>query len=111
MLAVGGEYLKILAWNFVPSGIVFVSSSMFQALGNTIPPLASSLVRTCLLAIPAYLMSRMPGFALNWIWYLSVAVVAIHMTLNLLLLRREYRRKLAFAAPAAAPSAPALAAE
>ncbi|HXU04100.1 MAG TPA: MATE family efflux transporter [Polyangia bacterium] len=111
VLAVGGEYLKIVAWNFVPSGVVFVSSSMFQALGNTIPPLASSLVRTCLLAIPAYLMSRMPGFALNWIWYLSVAVVAIHMTLNLLLLRREYRRKLAFAAPAAAPSAPALAAE
>src|SRR5213076_1640181 len=38
VLAVGGEYLKILAWNFVPSGIVFVSSSMFQALGNTLPP-------------------------------------------------------------------------
>ena len=51
--------------------------------------------------IPAYLMSRMNGFALHWIWYLSVAVVAIHATLNLLLLRREYRRKLAFTVPAA----------
>ena len=97
MLAVGGEYLKIVAWNFVPSGIVFVSSSMFQALGNTIPSLVSSIIRTSLLVIPAYLMSRTSGFALHWIWYLSVAVVAIHMTLNVLLLRREYGRKLAFA--------------
>jgi Na+-driven multidrug efflux pump len=99
--------------NFVPSGIVFVSSSMFQALGNTIPSLVSSLIRTSLLVIPAYLMSRMNGFALHWIWYLSVAVVAIHMTLNVLLLRREYGRKLAFTGPAtAAPvAAPAIVAE
>ena len=52
VLAVGGEYLKIVAWNFVPSGIVFVSSSMFQALGNTIPSLVSSFIRTALLVIP-----------------------------------------------------------
>ena len=74
-----------------------------DALGNTIPSLVSSLIRTALLVIPAYLMSRMNGFALHWIWYLSVAVVAIHATLNLLLLRREYRRKLTFAEPVAGP--------
>jgi len=84
---------------------VFVSSSMFQALGNTIPSLVSSLIRTALLVIPAYLMSRMSGFALHWIWYLSVAVVAIHATMNLLLLQREYRRKLAFADPVATVAA------
>jgi len=113
VLAVGGEYLRIVAWNFVPSGIVFVSSSMFQAMGNTIPPLVSSVVRTTLLVIPAYMMSRMDGFALHWIWYLSAGVVVLHMTLNILLLRVEYRRKLNFAAPSAPPSvAPApLAAE
>jgi Na+-driven multidrug efflux pump len=106
VLAVGGEYLRIVAWNFVPSGLVFVSSSMFQALGNTIPSLVSSMIRTALLVIPAYLMSRMNGFELHWIWYLSVGVVAIHATMNLLLLQREYRRKLTFAVPATA-SAPA----
>ena len=104
VLAVGGEYLRIVAWNFIPSGIVFVSSSMFQALGNTIPPLASSLVRTSLLVIPSYLMSFAPGFALHWIWYLSAGCVAFHGFLNVVLLRREYRRKLAFAEPAVVPS-------
>jgi Na+-driven multidrug efflux pump len=107
VLAVGGEYLKIVAWNFVPSGIVFVSSSMFQALGNTIPSLVSSFVRTSLLVIPAILMSRAAGFALHWIWYLSVGCVAFHALMNLLLLRREYGRKLAFASPVAAPLAAA----
>ncbi len=109
VLAVGGGYLKIIAWNFIPAGIVFVSSSMFQAVGNTIPPLASSFIRTCLLVIPALLMSRAAGFALHWIWYLSVGVVAFHALLNLVLLQREFRRKLTFtgASPAVAPLAAA----
>jgi len=104
VLAVGGEYLRIVAWNFIPSGIVFVSSSMFQAMGNTIPPLVSSVVRTTLLVVPAVLMSRMNGFALHWIWYLSAGVVALHMTRNPRLLRVERRRKLSSAAPAAPAS-------
>jgi putative MATE family efflux protein len=98
VVAVGAEYLRIVALNFVPSGLVFVSSSMFQALGNTLPSLASSVTRTCIAVIPAYLLSATAGFALSWIWYLSAASVVIQMTLNLLFLRREYRRKLAFAA-------------
>jgi Na+-driven multidrug efflux pump len=107
VLAVGGGYLRIVTWNFIPSGIVFVSSSMFQALGNTIPPLVSSIVRTGVLVIPAYLMSFADGFALSWVWYLSAGSVVLHMLLNLLLLRREYRRKLAFAPAPAAPLAAA----
>jgi putative MATE family efflux protein len=112
VLAVGGEYLRILAWNFVPSGIVFVSSSMFQALGNTIPSLASSFIRTTLLVVPAIMMSHAAGFSLRWIWLLAVGCTTFHALLNVLLLRREYRRRLTFAAPAGAAAAgpPAVAA-
>lgn len=60
-----------------------------------------------LLVIPAYLMSRAAGFALHWIWYLSVAVVAGHMLLNLALLGREFRRKLAFTGSPQASAMPA----
>jgi putative MATE family efflux protein len=109
VVAVGGEYLRIVAWNFVPSGIVFVSSSMFQAMGHTLPPLLSSALRTTLLVVPAILMSHAAGFSLNWIWYLSVGCVAFHALLNVLLLQVEYRKKLAFAPPAT--TAPLAAAE
>jgi putative MATE family efflux protein len=103
--AVGGEYLRITSFNFVAAGIVFVSSSMFQALGNTLPPLGSSLLRLLVVAVPTYLLARLPGFQLRWIWYLSVLSSLAQMTSNLLLLRREFRRKLALAPVASSPAA------
>ena len=45
VIAVGVEYLRIVVLNFVASGITFVSRSMFQALGNTIPSLVTSGLR------------------------------------------------------------------
>lgn len=49
------------------------------------------------------LLSRLPGFQLRWIWYLTVGSSLVQMSANLLLLRREYARKLGIApAPAAA---------
>ncbi len=92
--AVGGEYLRITSFNFVGSGIIFVSSSMFQALGNSVPPLASSCLRIVLVVIPAFLLAGVPGFQLRWIWFLTVLSANLQMVVNLLLLRREYRRKL-----------------
>ena len=96
VLQIGTDYLRIISWSFVGSGIAFVSSSMFQAIGNTVPPLVSSFTRIVLVAIPLIFLARLPGFSLRWIWYLSVATVGIQMTMNLLLLRREFRRRLAF---------------
>jgi putative MATE family efflux protein len=97
VVAIGVEYLHIVAWSFMASGVVFITSSMFQALGNTIPPLLSSFSRIALIAIPVLILARLPGFHLTWIWYLSVTGVALQMIANLLLLRREFR--LRFDAP------------
>ena len=38
----------------------------------------------------------MAGFRLSWIWYLAVLSVYTQLTLALLLLRREYGRRLNF---------------
>ena len=96
---VGVEYLRIVCVTFVFSGITFVSSSMFQALGNTIPSLITSLMRTLTSIIPAIYLSRFAGFHLTWIWYLGIASVLLQTTANLLLLQREFKRKLDVAAP------------
>ena len=50
-----------------------------------------------LLAIPAILLARLPGFELRWIWYLSVGATIMQLCMNLLLLRREFRLRLRFA--------------
>jgi putative MATE family efflux protein len=99
VIAVGADYLRIVALNFVASGVIFVSSSMFQAIGNTVPPMISSFLRIFIIAIPVVLLSKLPAFELRWVWYLSVASVWLQMGFNLLLLHREFRKRLNFATP------------
>lgn len=96
VIDVGGEYLRIVSWTFPASGVVFVGSSMFQALGHTLPALVASFCRIVLVAIPVFILSRTPGFQLHWIWYASVAALIAQLAVNQLLLFREMARRLAF---------------
>ena len=96
VIAFGSEYLRIVALNFVAAGIVFTTSSIFQGIGNTWPPLLSSATRLFLFVLPALLVARTPGFEIRHVWYLSVMSQLIQACFNLLLLRRELRRKLNF---------------
>jgi Na+-driven multidrug efflux pump len=104
VIDVGEEYLHVIAWNFVPSGVIFVSSSMFQAMGNTLPSLITSAFRIVLISVPILLLANARGFTLLWVWYISVAGVFVQLGLNLLLLRREFRIRLT-AEPAVAAEA------
>jgi hypothetical protein len=54
--------------------------------------------------VPAFLLSRRPGFELRQLWYLAVAMVVVQMGLQVWLLQREFRRRLTFAAPIAVPA-------
>jgi putative MATE family efflux protein len=93
-IAVGDQYLHIISWNFVASGLIFVASSMFQAMGNTMPSLISSAARILIIVVPAIMLSRVPGFQMTTIWYLSVAGSIAQLGLSMWLLRRELRLKL-----------------
>ncbi len=94
VIAVGTEYLKIVSWNYVASGVIFVNSSMFQALGNTIPSLITSAFRLTVVVVPVVLLSRLPGFQLWWIWYVSVTAVIFQLALSCWLVQREMNKKL-----------------
>jgi putative MATE family efflux protein len=92
----GSDYLRIVAWNFVAAGLVFTSSSIFQGLGNTVPPLISSASRLLVFALPALLLSSAPGFEIRYVWYLSVGSQVLQACINLMLLRHELHKKLKF---------------
>ena len=93
VVAVGADFLRMISWNFVASGIIFTCSGMFQALGNTIPSLISSGSRLIIFAIPALLLAQRPGFNLHQLWTLSVATVAMQAALSVWLLRQQlYKR-------------------
>jgi len=103
VIAVAAQFLHIISWNFVASGLIFTCSGMFQALGNTLPALLSSATRLLTFALPAIWLSTRPGFELRQLWLLSVATVAVQAATSLWLLHKEFRRKFGVAAmPAAA---------
>jgi putative MATE family efflux protein len=108
VIAVGSEYLRIISLNYIASGLVFVNSSMFQAMGNTIPSLLTSILRYVLVAVPALILATMPHFQLNWIWYLSAGSVLAQLAMSMFLLRREFAKRLNFTGIAAQPVIPAV---
>jgi putative MATE family efflux protein len=96
VIAFGSDYLRIVSFNFVAAGIVFTASSVFQGIGNTLPPLLSSMMRLVLFAVPAIFIARTPHFEIRHVWYLSVVSQLLQAAVNLALLRRELRKKLTF---------------
>jgi putative MATE family efflux protein len=92
----GTEYLRIVSWMFVASGMIFVSSSVFQGMGNTLPALGSSALRLLLFALPVLVLSHQAGFQIRHVWYLSIVTTLIQMSVSLWLLRREFARRLNF---------------
>jgi putative MATE family efflux protein len=93
VVAVGAQFLTIISWNFVASGIIFTCSSTFQGLGNTWPSLASSASRLITFVGPAIWLSGQPWFQIRHLWYMSVATVTLQALTSLFLIRREFKRR------------------
>jgi putative MATE family efflux protein len=94
VIAVGVQFLEVVSWNFVFSGVNFACSGMFQALGNTWPALFSTATRLVTFVFPVLWLSRQPGFEIVHVWYLSVATMTLQGLLSLTLLRLQMQAKL-----------------
>jgi Na+-driven multidrug efflux pump len=92
---VGATFLRIISWNFIAQGVVFTCSGMFQGLGNTKPALLSSALRITIFVPLAIVLTRQPGYTLAHVWELSVLTVLIQAVFSYLLLRSQFRRRLA----------------
>lgn len=90
----GADFLRIIAWNFIGSGLIFCCSGMFQAFGNTLPSLFSMATRLATFAVPALFIASRPHFSLHDIWLLSVASVGAQAVLSLILVRGAMRKNL-----------------
>ncbi len=90
VISVGSTFLRIISFNFVFSGLIFVYSGMFQGFGNTWPSIIGTASRLVTFALPLIYLSKRPDFEIQYIWYLSVATVALQCLLTYFLLRREF---------------------
>ncbi len=96
VVATAAEFLSVISFNFIASGIVFTCSGMFQAMGNTVPTVISSAVRLVLFVVPALWVSQRAGFSLTQLWHVSVAASSVHALFAVWLLRREAAKRLSF---------------
>jgi len=94
VVAVGATFLAITSWNFAANGIIFSCSSMFQGLGNTWPTISSSVIRVFIFIVPVLWLARQPEFQLVHVWYLGVASMFLQAIVSLLLVRREFAKRL-----------------
>lgn len=93
-MAVAVQFLQVVSLNLVAQGVIFTCHSVFQGLGNTRPVLLSSSARLFTYAVPLIWLSTRPGFAIEHVWYLSIATTTLQAGLALWLLRREFRKRL-----------------
>jgi putative MATE family efflux protein len=93
-IAVGALFLRMVSLNSVAQGLIFVSSSMFQGLGNTRPVLFSSGMRLLTYGLPLVWLSATPGFRIEHAWYLSIATTTLQAGLSLWLLHLEFKKRL-----------------
>ena len=94
VINIGSQFLHIISWNFVLSGIIFTCSSMFQALGNTLPSLYSSATRLITYSVPLIWISTQPWFRLEHLWFLSVGTVMLQTVVSFTLLQKQMRTRL-----------------
>jgi putative MATE family efflux protein len=94
VVAVGATMLMITSWNFAANGIIFTCSSMFQGLGNTWPTISSSVIRVFIFIGPVLWLAQQPHFKLEHVWYLSVCSMFLQAIVSLVLVRREFAKRL-----------------
>ncbi len=104
VVAVGGDFLHIISWNFVAQGIIFTASGIFQGLGNTKPAMLSSGSRLLVFVAISVWMSRQEGFTINQVWFVSVFSVTLQAVISYVLVRKEFALKLANLRPLAQPA-------
>ncbi|MEP6547390.1 MAG: MATE family efflux transporter [Gammaproteobacteria bacterium] len=105
VLAVGTQFLLVISWNFLATGIVFTCSAVFQGLGHTMPAVLSAASRLTSFVVPALWLASSPQFQLIQLWYVSVASVTLQALFSLWLVRREFRRRVPIAAAVSAAPA------
>ena len=93
MLAIGVPALRTMGLNFFICGICICSGAVFQALGNGVYSLITSVMRQLVVLIPvAWLMSLTGNIELVWISFPLAEIMSL--AASLFFLRRIFRQKI-----------------
>ena len=93
MLEIGIPALRIISLSFLFAGYCIIVGSVFQALGNGVYSLLTSVARQLLCLLPlAYLFARL--FGLHAVWYAFPLAEIISVAMTTALFVRIYKKKI-----------------
>lgn len=93
MLNMGIPALRIISLNFIPAAYCIVSSSVFQALGNGLYSMTTSICRQLLVILPvSYLLSFLGN--VNYVWLAFPISELAAVILNILFMKKINRKVL-----------------
>jgi putative MATE family efflux protein len=87
--SVAANYLTVVSWSFIASGLVSVCGGLFQALGDTSPSLLASAIRLVALAVPFLALKSLPDVSLVDFWWMVASSVILQAIAILLLVYRK----------------------
>ena len=85
--------LVIIGIHFLIAGYCIVAGSVFQALGNALPSLITSLMRQLVVLLPAAWLLAQTG-DVNMVWWAFPIAEVMSATMTTLFFVREYRAKI-----------------
>ena len=91
MLAIGIPALRIISLSFLMAAVGIVSSSVMQALGNSIPSMIVSIARQLVILIPAAWLLALPG-NVNLVWLAFPIAEIVSFFISIGFLKRELKR-------------------
>ena len=93
MLAIGVPALRTISLSFLFAGYCIIVGSVFQALGNGVYSLLTSIARQLLCLLPlAYMFAR--AFGLHAVWFAFPLAEIISVCMTTFLFIRIYRKKI-----------------
>ena len=93
MLSIGVPALRIIGIHFLIAGYCIVAGSVFQALGNALPSLITSLMRQLVVLLPAAWLLAQTG-DVNMVWWAFPIAEVMSGAMTTLFFVREYRAKI-----------------
>ncbi|MGN0289174.1 MAG: MATE family efflux transporter [Lachnospiraceae bacterium] len=99
MLSMGVPALRIISIHFVLAAYTIVSSSVFQALGNGIYSMITSICRQLVVLLPAAYLLSLPG-EVNYVWLAFPIAELVSVALNIFFMKRINQQVLSGLDPA-----------
>ncbi len=91
MLAMGVPALRIISIHFILAGFDIIGGTLFQALGNAVYSMITSICRQLLVLLPAaYLLAQLGN--VNFVWWAFPIAELMAVTLTIIFMIRIYKK-------------------